>query len=180
MSINLPDQAKQAIKYLHIDHLSNLDSISLIAQSLNGNELSLYLIEETNKFLQKRFDTEIALFYISKQLPISIPLTSVYDISQIASCHGKIVATDLLSWQSALLAPTNKKYFYVYDTARLLDIPPNLVNEINNSKFTLICRNADSLQALKKIGLINFSSKYMEYFSIIKLMEIINGQFNNA
>jgi hypothetical protein len=174
MSIKLLPRAIEKLKYLHTDHLSNQLSIGFICYGAAGSELMYEVLENSNNYLSHNGYTEFLLFTIEKDIPIVNPLYAKYTITELDTYKGIMVALDLPSWQASLLSPSNQRYLYAYEVGRYIQLPKNVINDINNSEAIIISRTENHKHILKSAGFKNVSKICMKYFDVEELMDIIN------
>lgn len=156
----LPKETLDSIKLLKFN---NGKSIAYVLHTIMAAELPFEIINGVNEHLGRNPYDEVCLFSLNREMPIITASMSIFNNMELNTYYGKIVATDVPSWQASLVSPSQAKFLYIYDVKRLFNIPRELVDKINRSGFKIFTRNKVYADALVKMGFV-VQSYYMEYF----------------
>lgn len=169
----LPKQAIEESSKFLIDSYSPYDSYAIVLHTASAAELPFYFIKAINNSCDQNPYTDFHLFVINKGNPVLTPYCGSFNVNELSSYNGVVIATDLISWQSSVITPTKNKFLYLYDIGRLAKITPDLVKAINQSEFKIFSRSKEHNKLLQKLG-INIINEYCDYPDNPKLLEIVN------
>jgi len=173
MKHQLPESSARIAKE-HLLKYSHLSSLAFVTSFVTGSELSLFLLKGVNSAIHNDPYHEICVYSLNKELAIVTPDCAIFPSIELATCDKIIVALDVPSWQSSLVAPSRYKYLYLYDIKMVEHVVPELINKINDSDYRVIARNKKHAEYLKKRGFRNIIDKCVPEFSIQALKDIIN------
>lgn len=169
----LPEPAKRAAARFLVDELQTMPSLAFVLSSMTPNELSLELINEANDFIVKNEGYELMLFSLERGVPVVPPRFAVYNSAELNTYMGTVVATDIPSWQAALVAPAKKRYLYIYDINLAMGASPELVAKVNESEFIVFGRTEAHNRALQEKG-FKVARKSLKYFDGKAILEFLN------
>lgn len=149
-------------------------SLAIISYGLSCSELAYEMIINVNSFLTQNYKTEICVYNILRDIPLIQPRCAVYPTIDINKYWGTLLALDFTAIQSFYLSNSKDKWVYVYDLSSVNSINETLVKEIDSMGIKIITRNTDYKKVIESKGL-TCDSRFVEYFDIAKIMEIIHG-----
>lgn len=164
-------QAEESAKIL-ISY-STFKSIGFVLHGTSACEQAFFLIKQGNDFLQKNYTTNLCVFSMNRELPILQPNFAIFNTMDLQNFYGRLVATDIPTWQAACNSPSKEKYLYIYDIKRLHQVPTELIQKINESQFKIIARTKNHALYLKTMGFQNIIDTVIERFEIQKFMELV-------
>lgn len=172
MHSNLPKAAQESAKFSVRKTLSRNSSFGLILSRINTTQLSFMMINQINDYLNKNSDLDIQLYTNQNEIPIEIPLTGLFNYSELMHHSGPIIACDPGAVKKLPIVNEGRYYYYVYDP-RSLDFEKGEFFEfLKNSGVSLIVRNKDHAKILKMLD-VPILSKYVPDCNIELLREIV-------
>ncbi len=92
-----------------------IKKVAFVLDNLAANQIAYSLIYNSNQFLEKNADVNISIFFVDNMLPCVLPKFARFNITELSSFDGTLIAT---SFKTALLvknATRSKRYWYVSD-----------------------------------------------------------------
>lgn len=160
------ESAANLLKY------SNRPSIGVILHGFSACDLGYQVSKNLNAYSEIDPYTEVCGFSMNRELPMLATKFAIFNSMDLNTYYGTVVATDIPTWQISLNAPSKHRFLYIYDIARLQNLPPDFSEKINASGVKIIARHKDHLNFLKKLGLKNILNETIQDFDIAKFMEL--------
>ena len=161
------EKAAELLKY------TNFKSCGIVLHGFSACELAYEVISNVNSYLESHFDHEICGFAMNRELPIFPPHFAIFNSLDLNTYYGTIISTDIPTWQASLSSPSKQRYLYIYDVARLQNVPPELIKKINESDVKIIPRSKIYADRLKKLGFSDIINVSVPYFDIARILEIL-------
>lgn len=177
MANKFPKEVYDKVSTFIYENLNTNNSIAILLSYLNGSQLSYVTLKEINKFVKIDPYTEISIYYVNKELPISTPLCATYNIGELTFYRGECISTDI---QTAYLAAQNPKInniFYVYDLLQLQGVSPDIIREIISKGTIIIARSKEHKKAIENGLGIKISDEVVPEINLERFKEIIKRYF---
>ena len=177
MANKFPKEVYEKVSTFIYENLNTNNSIAVLLSYLNGSQLSYLALKEIKGFGKNDPYTELSVYYVNKELPISTPLCATYSISELGFYRGAAISTDI---QTAYLAAQNPKInniFYVYDLLQLQGVSPEIIREIIGKGTIIIARSKEHKKALEAGLGIKISDEVVLEINLVRFKEIIKRYF---
>lgn len=162
---------------MEIDISKGLPKMGFVVDSLLSSQLSYALVYNSNEWLTKNYELNLALFYQEQWLPSIWPDFAQFHVSETVAFDGTLIATSLSTAFSIKNATRANRFFYIQDLYYLRrgcdqkqwDL---VMNDKNLKKFT---RSTDHHDELKRAG-YDIEFGVVPSFEIEKILEITNAK----
>lgn len=152
---------------------TKLDGISFVTSKLSQSQLSLTLLSNIVPFIEKFPYTEISIYNMRNELPILTPHCAVYNVKDIPSHIGALIATDPNAFAATRLAQDATIFYYIHDVQILRFIPPKDLEYLKASNAILFTRSPEHQKFLKKEFGLDTISQTVPDFELDLIYKIV-------
>ena len=149
--------------------------MAFVSPYLSASQTALEMIIKMNDYVQNDPYHEVCLYSGSKDSPILMPNSAVFNSLDIRDHEGPLIAIDPHSWIIATTFHTGQNYYYIYDPLLLKYIPKSDLDRMVKSDTVFFTRSDAHGKFLKKNFNLDTIKVRVPNFDMDIIKEIVNG-----